>query len=89
MPKKFSPQTSVFVGITEEKALNEVAFTRHNLSSSNWSSPSDPIYGESNRWDGLSSEGQKIQMFIGPKINIQPITAPNPNLNYGSAYPKR
>lgn len=86
VPKKFRAETSVFVGITKEKALNEVAYARYNLTPANWVAP---INGTSNTWEGLSSEGVKIKMYIDTQTNIQPLSVPNSNIRYGSAFPNR
>ena len=77
--------TSVFIGLTEEKILNEIAFARFNLTPQDWVIR---LGGESNEWSGLSSDGIRINMFLGTQTNIQPTSIPISNLNYGSAFPK-
>ncbi|WP_026715313.1 hypothetical protein [Flavobacterium daejeonense] len=83
--KTNSSRTTLFVGISEEKALNEIAFARYNLNPNSWVRG---MNGQSSaKWQGLSSEGVKIQMFLGNKVSIQPTTVPSSTLDYGSAFP--
>ncbi|WP_026715315.1 hypothetical protein [Flavobacterium daejeonense] len=84
--KTNSPKTTLFVGMSEEKALNEIAFARYNLSPSDWIEPNS-LGAQSNTWLGYSSEGLKIRMFIGNKVSIQPTVVPSSTLDYGSAFP--
>lgn len=89
MPKtNYKGKTTVFVGLTEEKILNEIAYARLNLSASSWV-PHETIGQYSNEWNGLSSTGIEINMYIGVGTNDFPIGVPSQSLNYGSAFPKR
>lgn len=78
-------KTTVFIGLTKEKVLNEIAFARFNLTPLDWLRRGNDV---SNEWRGFSSDNIKINMYIGTKTNIQPTSLPNPNINYGSAFPK-
>lgn len=79
-------KTTVFTGINEDKVLNEIAYARYNLKLSNWVVPSSGR--KSNEWEGLSSEGKKINMYLSYERESPPVVLPNPTLNYGSAFPK-
>ena len=74
------------MGWSEEKTLNEIAFARFNLQTTDWEMK---IGQFSNEWTGKSSDGKDIGMYIGFGVQDTPIAVPPQNTNYGSAFPKK
>lgn len=73
-------ETTMFIGMTDDKILNEVAFARFNLELRNFVRPQGPTKF-SNEWSGRSSEGFKINMYINPRYDFWTLPTNLPNLN--------
>ncbi|WP_294315860.1 hypothetical protein [uncultured Chryseobacterium sp.] len=86
--KSNSAQTTIFVGMNEDKTLIEVTYARHNLTVKDWVPNGDPNRS-SNTWRGFSSEGIKIDICIGPEISTPPTTVPSRTLPYGTVMPQK
>ncbi|KIX22044.1 hypothetical protein SY27_05080, partial [Flavobacterium sp. 316] len=82
-------RTTVFINMSDDKALNEIAFARYNLELNDFQPP-QRIGQSSNEWHGMSSEGTKISMYLDPPylFGVLPSSLPNVNTNYASAFPK-
>lgn len=85
--KSNSAQTTIFVGMNEDKTLIEIAYARHNLTIDDWLQVS--ANRPSNTWRGESSEGVTIDICIGPEVSIIPATVPNRTLHYGTVMPQK
>lgn len=82
--KSNKSETTIFVGMNEDKTLIEVTYARHNLTVGNWIQKSGRV---SNEFEGKSSDGRKIIICIGPKVANRPAMVPDRTLPYGTIYP--